>query len=317
MGIAARAMRQLSGVADSALPRGTADERPDVLDAPAGDYLDVATRFEPATRILWRTLRVGAPSCLGLDLIAELRDLQARLAHGVAEAGVPAAPALRGLVTGSDLPGVWNLGLDLRLVGSFLQAEDAAGLRRYLHAAVDALYPSTVGLNLPVLTVALVTGDALGGGFEAALAHDVIVVEAGTRLGICDARLGLPPGIAAFPLLARRIGRTRARRILAEGRVLAGEALQALGAVDLIAHPGQGERVVRELIAAETRSFDRRRRLADSRRRAWPLPYDELLERAEHWLEAALRLDGADRIRLQHLAALQARRAHRPRRGLR
>ncbi|WGF87105.1 crotonase/enoyl-CoA hydratase family protein [Marinivivus vitaminiproducens] len=318
MQIAARAMRSLSGIRDPEPAQAADDAAPAVLGRVdcGGDYAEIETRFEPEARILWRSRRTDGPTWLSLDMLAELRDVQTRLSHGIAEDGDPGGRPVRALVSCSPEPGIWCHGLDLRLLARLIRSENVTGLRRYLQAAIDALFPNTIGLHMPILTVALVQGDALGGGFEAALAHDVIVAESGTRLGLIDVRLGLPPGIGAFPLLARRIGRTRAERVLGEGRALTAEALQALGVVDLVAHPGQGPVAVRSMLAMEERRNDARLRLADARRRERPLAYDELLERAEHWIEAALTLQPDDLVRMDRLAVRQTMRSLRASPGL-
>jgi enoyl-CoA hydratase/carnithine racemase len=49
---------------------------------------------------------------------------------------------------------------------------------------VAAIHNDHTAFSLPVTTIALVQGDALGGGFECALAHDVIVVERSAKFGL-------------------------------------------------------------------------------------------------------------------------------------
>lgn len=177
MQIAARAMRSLSGIRAAEPSRADEDAPPAVLGRVdcGGDYAEIETHFEPATRILWRGRRIDGPTWLSLDMLAELRDVQTRLSHGVAEDTGPGQRPVRAIVSWSRAPRAWCHGLDLRLLARLIRAENVTGLRRYLQAAIDALFPNTIGLHLPVLTVALIQGDALGGGFEAALAHDVIV----------------------------------------------------------------------------------------------------------------------------------------------
>jgi hypothetical protein len=119
----------------------------------------------------------------------ERRDAVRELAHWIwergLELGIPAASVdhlLRHY--GTEAAGIFNLGGDLDLFGRLITAGDRAGLRHYAHVCVEGQYRRAVGLDLPVHTICLVQGDALGGGFEAALSHDVIVAERGTRFGL-------------------------------------------------------------------------------------------------------------------------------------
>src|SRR3546814_13167359 len=52
--------------------------------------------------------------------------------------------------------------------------------------------------------VALVDGDALGGGFELALACQTIVAESGVQMGFPEVLFGLFPGMGAYSLLSQR-----------------------------------------------------------------------------------------------------------------
>ena len=78
------------------------------------------------------------------------------------------------------------------------------------HALVYAL------LDCPAVTVALVRGRCLGGGFEIALACDFIFAESSSTLGLPEIALGVfPPAAAA--LLPPRIGAARATSAILEG----------------------------------------------------------------------------------------------------
>jgi cyclohexa-1,5-dienecarbonyl-CoA hydratase len=81
------------------------------------------------------------------------------------------------------------------------------------HALIGAL------LDLPVVTAALVRGRCLGGGFEIALACDLIFAEQTAVLGLPEVTLGVfPPAAAA--LLPARIGTARATSAIVTGKAL-------------------------------------------------------------------------------------------------
>ena len=54
----------------------------------------------------------------------------------------------------------------------------------------------------------------MGGGFEAALAGNVLVAERGTRLGFPEVLFGLFPGMGAYTLLRRRVDAVTAEKII-------------------------------------------------------------------------------------------------------
>src|SRR5574338_519771 len=54
-------------------------------------------------------------------------------------------------------------------------------------------------------SVLILTGDALGGGFEIALACDVIVAAENAKFGLPEARLGLLPGGGGTQRLSRMV----------------------------------------------------------------------------------------------------------------
>ncbi len=94
---------------------------------------------------------------------------------------------------------------------------------------------------LPCVTIAAITGVALGGGLELALACDLRVASADARLGQPEILLGIIPGGGGTQRLARLIGTARAKDMVLTGRqVDAPEALR-LGLVDrVVADAGRG-----------------------------------------------------------------------------
>jgi enoyl-CoA hydratase/carnithine racemase len=86
--------------------------------------------------------------------------------------------------------------------------------------------------ELPMPVIAAVTGYALGGGLELALAADYRVASDNVVLGLPEVQLGIMPGSGGTQRLTRLIGPSRAKELLMTGRhVLAAEALSS-GIVD-------------------------------------------------------------------------------------
>ena len=95
----------------------------------------------------------------------------------------------------SDVPGVFNLGGDLDLFRQHIMAGDRGGLLRYAKACIEVLYGNIINLGRDLTTVSLVQGDALGGGFEAALSSNVLIAERNAKLGLPEVLFNLFPGM--------------------------------------------------------------------------------------------------------------------------
>jgi hypothetical protein len=143
-------------------------EWPVDLSAVAGRYQEISLRFEADSGILWCHQRHRQRPCFSEALLTEVLDIQSWLQRTLAGVERRRLP-LRYLVWASAAPGIYNLGGDLRLFTQLIRAGDANALFDYAKACVDICYLNATSLDLPILTVALIQGDALGGGFEAAL----------------------------------------------------------------------------------------------------------------------------------------------------
>ena len=112
------------------------------------------------------------------------------------------------------------------------------------HAAgeIERVLPAAHGLigallDLPVVTAALVRGRCLGGGFEIALACDVIFAEQSAVFGLPEVTLGVfPPAAAA--LLPARVGTARATSAILTGKVLPASDWHAAGLLEAVVADG-------------------------------------------------------------------------------
>jgi len=86
------------------------------------------------------------------------------------------------------------------------------------------------GIGKPV--VAAITGYALGGGLELALAADFRVAGESARLGQPEILLGIIPGAGGTQRLSRLVGPAKAKDIVFSGRMLKAHQAHAIGLVD-------------------------------------------------------------------------------------
>lgn len=92
-------------------------------------------------------------------------------------------------------------------------------------------------LSKPV--IARVNGYALGGGFELALACDLVVAAEHASFGLPEARLGLVPGAGGVFRLVRQTPLKTAMGYLLTGRRLPAHRAMALGLINDVARPGE------------------------------------------------------------------------------
>lgn len=271
-------------------------------------YKQLEVSFDASAGILWCYMNpVGRPSVTA-GLVEEGRDLQCSVKRVFEELAPGGVHPVRYMVWGSKIPGVFNLGGDLRLFSRLIREGDEAGLLAYATACVDVVYNNIIGLRLPILTISLVEGDALGGGFEKALSTNVLIAERGARFGLPEVLFGLFPGMGAYSLISRRIGSAQAKRMVLSGRVYSAEELYDLGLVDVLSEPGAGRETVDDFVTRSARHHTAQCAVFRADQRVNPLAYEELYDIAVIWVETALSLKDPDLRRMERLAAAQDRR---------
>jgi DSF synthase len=214
------------------------------------------------------------------------------------------------VVVASAHPGVYNLGGDLNLFRQLIEKRDRDSLLKYAQECIRPLFLNALHLNRPNLkTITLVQGDALGGGFECALSGNVLIAERGSKMGFPEILFNLFPGMGAMSLLGRRIGYTQAEKIILSGKLYTAEEMYELGAVDVLAEPGEGEQAVYEFIRKEARQRNGALALRAAREISQPILHDELMRIAEIWVDAALRLEAKDLRMMERLVSRQTGKA--------
>ena len=268
-------------------------------------YRHLRTRFEPQYGALWCYLAPHPRPCFNFEVLEELRRFQEKIERFADNGGK--GEAVRYVILASATPGVFNFGGDLRLFISSLKENDPETLHRYAKACIDVLYAHAVGFHLPITTISLVQGDALGGGFEAALASDILISEKQARFGFPEILFNLFPGMGAYNLLQRRIGMQRTEEMLRNGKLHRAEELHAEGVVDILAEEARGENAVYEHIVRQAGKRNAQQAILQVRRKLRPLRYEQLLDVKEIWVDTAMRL-GPREIRLmERLVNAQSR----------
>ena len=99
----------------------------------------------------------------------------------------------------------------------------------------------------PVPTIAAIEGHCLGGGLELALACDLRVASAVSRLGLPEVKLGVFPGGGGTERLPRLVGESRAREMIYTGEPVTADDALRIGLVNRVAPAGQALCLAQEL----------------------------------------------------------------------
>ena len=268
------------------------------------------TQFEPATGTIWGYFNPRGTACFSLGLLKDIRVHDEALAMNDGKVDLEGQMhAANYYVCGSRVPRVFNLGGDLALFVLLIKARDRDALAHYARLCIDNMHARIQNYSVPTLvTLSLVQGDALGGGFECAMSSDVLVAEESAQLGLPEVLFNLFPGMGAYSLLARRIGMRAAEELILSGRVLSAAKLHEMGIVDVLAKDGEGETAVREWIARSWKRRNGTQAVMRARQLVHPITREELDAVAEVWVDAALRLEDKDLKMMSRIVRSQMRR---------
>jgi enoyl-CoA hydratase/carnithine racemase len=180
------------------------------------------------------------------------------------------------LILYSEMKPGFCAGADLRELYQRSQAmekaEAAKGVRDFLERIHRVLNQIDAA---PLTTIAAVHGVTFGGGFELALACDLIIADKMARFCFPELRLGLIPGFGGIPRLKRDLGNAVVRDLLLTGRSINATKAQQIGLVSQVVGEGEALRAAR-VTALQLAKFDRETAAA-AKKFIKPIPREELL----------------------------------------
>ncbi|MEL7197257.1 MAG: crotonase/enoyl-CoA hydratase family protein [Pseudomonadota bacterium] len=259
--------------------------------------------YDDARAVLWSFMNPEHRPSFTPAMLDDFEAWQKLIGGSFGENKIP----LRYLILGSRASDVFCYGGDLQLFQRMIREKDRAGLVEYGHRCCAILDRNIRTLEIPMLTIGLVQGAALGGGFEALLSFDTIVAEKQATFGLPEIMFGLYPGMGAHALLSRKLGSAMADRIITSNETYSAQEMYDLGIVHVLAEPGEGVKAVQDYI----RKAERRHTGMVGARRAtkevWNLDLSELNRITEMWADTALQLSEQDLKMMSRLVAAQGR----------
>ncbi len=213
---------------------------------------------------------------IGTETLADLEKFAAAIPALATETAACIISSARreGFSAGADLRELY------RAAEPLSQKERLVGVRQFLeriHAMLNAIDAA------PFVTIAAVHGICFGGGFELALACDIIIADKMARFAFPELRLGLIPGFGGIPRLKRDLGNAFVRDLLLTGRSVNAARAHAIGLVAQLAAEGEVLKIARST-AAQITKFDANTRAA-AKKFIKPIPHDELRQEIDLFCE--------------------------------
>lgn len=141
--------------------------------------------------------------------------------------------------------GFFCSGADLKTVGRLSHSEGAHFISNLMHDNLRRFQA------LPLVSVVLIEGAALGGGAELITACDYRVFTPTTQVGFVHAKLGVTPGFGGGVRLINLVGRTKALQLMHSSRLIDVDEARELGLVQHVLDEG----LTRERALEATKSW--------------------------------------------------------------
>ncbi|UNK49978.1 crotonase/enoyl-CoA hydratase family protein [Lysobacter sp. S4-A87] len=260
--------------------------------------------------VYWCHMHAGAVpgrrACFSMDLVDDIIQYQNGLADRLR--AVAANKSLTHVVLASDAD-AFNLGGDLDLFCRLIRAGDREGLLTYARQCVRGVHAFHDGLGAGAHSIALLQGDALGGGFEAALSCHTIVAEEDVLMGLPEVLFDLFPGMGAYSFLCKRVTPHVAEKLMLEGNMFTSQEMHKMGLVDVLVPRGEGVAAVEDVIRANRRIPHARAAMHQVRQMTQAVTLDEMMRITEVWVDTALQLGDKSLRTMDRLVRAQERRA--------
>lgn len=266
----------------------------------AGPLSQLCAYYEEGRNVMWMMLRSQPRPCFNLELVHDILAL----ARAARQSGLP----IDFWVTGSLVPSMFNVGGDLDFFSEAIRAGRREDMMAYARACVDCVHAASRGFDTGAVSIAMVEGTALGGGFEAALAHHFLLAQNDARLGFPEIAFNLFPGMGGYSLVARRAGMRLAEELIGGGESHTAEWYASRGLVDQLFEPGEAYTATRTFIDTLRPKLNGIRAMIRARQRVLQLSRAELMEITEDWVDAAFSIEEKDLAFMERLVTLQNRR---------
>ena len=156
------------------------------------DYQEISLRYDAEYRAIWCYYNPTPRPCFSPLMLQEIRQWLQSVIDYFSTKNAGSDSSIRYLIVQSQVPGVFSMGGDLALISKLIKEQNSQQLLDYATQCIDVLYLYHVNLNLPLTTISLVEGAALGGGFECALSSNILIATENAEMGFPEINGGRP-----------------------------------------------------------------------------------------------------------------------------
>lgn len=268
-----------------------------------GDLGQIEAAYDISQATVWTFMNFHGRPSFNPDLLVDFHSWGRHIRALKSEMG----DAFKYVVLGSRHSSIFCLGGDLEAFTTYIRNGDRESLLDYGRSCIRILHDNWSVSNHGVISIGLVQGDALGGGFESLLSFDILCAERGARFGFPEQLFGLFPGMGALTFLGRKLGFAKAEQLVRTGALLTAEELHEMGVVHILAERGQGIAAINKYIHRHASRHGAELCLLQASKRANPIPFEELDDIVQLWADACMTLGKHDLAVMQRLVNAQSR----------
>ena len=215
----------------------------------------------------------------------------------------------------SRMDGIFNMGGDLGLMARAARSGDRATLDDYGRLTAGLVHRTWNGLGAGLTSIAVVDGDAFGGGCEAALSANIVVASRRSRFAFPETRFCLFPGMGATSLVGRKVSPDFAAAAIGDGRLLDAPLASSLGLVDRLTSRNAEKSLLR-FLASNAAARSRIGEIARLRRLQAGYSIEEANTIVQQWVDAVLLAPDRTLVHIERIVKAQKarmiRRSPRP-----
>jgi DSF synthase len=274
------------------------------------DREQFSVRYDSRNEAIWVYGNPKECPCLDKAMFDDFYSIQLDIIEYFNAYDMKPEIPIKFFVCASHVPDVYSYGGELFGMIDVIEKHDRESLEKCAKIVIDTVYLNMTNLGLPLQTITLLEGDALGGGLYAALSYNAIIAEEQVMLGMQQIRFNMCPGVGAYGMLAHKVGMNNADRIILSTELMNAREFYEIGGITEVAKRGEGKRAVDKYMKQYRRSFNAMQTLHAMQMRHASLDYAELEDMASLWVESLLRLDDSDIARIKKIAEAQKQKIY-------